>query len=173
MLIASIRINTTRLGEAIRAGSLCVGRKDLTAAKPVMQRLRSRCMTGVQIRCFFWPRAWLERDPDSIITKGYTTAAPTAAAPTAGVLPNRPGLPSCRPSHGSYASPSCCPSLGPSCRPGTSDGDMWVQETAPPVPCQKPVRKRTRQGHQPPAGQCTSEGMVVLALRYSCHKDSP
>src|SRR6516162_4362634 len=104
-----------------------------------------------------------------MFTKASTAVAPTvgAAAPTAGVLPSRRGQ-SHRPSHGIDSSPRCCPSPDPNRHLGTSDGDTWVQETAPPRRCPRPMRNRTRLGHYPPARLCTREATVLLALRYSC-----
>jgi hypothetical protein len=88
------------------------------------------------------------------------------------VVRNPPGRRSSRPSHGSYSSPSYCPSLGPSGRLGTSDGDTSVQEEAPPGPCPPPGRAWTGPRRQPPARQCTNEA-TIFACWYSCPREFP
>jgi hypothetical protein len=105
--------------------------------------------------------------------KAPTAVAAASAAPTAEEHRNRLGRRNCRPSHGSCSSFGRGPSPGLTGRPDTSDGDMWVQQEAPPArpPRSPPVWTRPRR--RLPARRCTGEATFLFACWYPCSATFP
>jgi hypothetical protein len=105
--------------------------------------------------------------------KAPTAVAAASAAPTAEEHRNRLGRRNCRPSHGSCSSFGRGPSPGPTGRPDTSDGDMWVQQEAPPArpPRSPPVWTRPRR--RLPARRCTGEATILFACLVSTFGNFP